>query len=125
MARKIAHGSRDPHSAIALLAEPGKLVGFLLLADASAIDRAPSESDCIFSGIPYESSLLSHPLCSFVQEAKHVEFRCTIQRDVRAVVVKLTPSPSATVEIHLGSDGKGHWTVIDRDVCHSGICELA
>jgi hypothetical protein len=112
-------------STIALLAEPGKLVGFLLLADASAIDRAPSESDCIFSGIPNESTLLSHPLCGFVEEIKHVELRCTIERDAHAVIVKMTPSPTATVEIHLSSDRKGQWTVTNRGVRHSGICELA
>jgi hypothetical protein len=39
--------------------------------------------------------------------------------------VKLTPSSTATVEIHLGVDGKGRWILTNQGVRHSGICELA
>jgi hypothetical protein len=72
-------------STIALLADPGKLVGFLLLADAGAIEHVPSDG----------------------------------------LIVKLVPSPAAAVEIHLGAHSKGHWTMTNRGVRHSGICELA
>lgn len=111
--------------AIALLVEPGKLVGFLLLANPGAIARAPSESDCIFTGAPSDPSLLSHPLCAFVQEIKNSELLCTVEKCTDGVIVKVSPSSSATVELNFDSNGKGHWMVINAGTRHSGICEFA
>jgi hypothetical protein len=110
---------------IALLVEPGKLVGFLLIANPDAIARAPSESDCLFTGVPRDPSLLSHPLSAFVQEIKNSEYHCTVEKWTDKVIVKVSPTSSATVELTFDSNGKGHWMVINAGTRHSGICEFA
>ena len=113
-------------STIALLVAPGKLVGFLLLANASAISDAPSVSDCIFTGVPTETSLYSHELGTFVQEMKNTEYQCSIEKDGTNIVIKVTTSTDSVVLLTVKSDGVGKWHIEQKGKSSvEGICELA
>lgn len=112
-------------SAIALLVEPGELVGFLLLGNPAAIASAPSDSDCIFTGVPSDPSLLSHPLGAFVQEVKNSEFHCMIEESTEGVIVKVTPTTGISVELNFSTGGSGQWVVTTENGRHSGFCEFA
>ena len=113
-------------SAIALLVTPGKLVGFLLLANPAAFSEAPSESDCIFTGVPTDSSLLAHELCAFVQENKNTEYYCSVEKNGSDLVLKVTLNVDSVVLLTVRLDGTGKW-YIERKGKRSieGICELA
>jgi hypothetical protein len=110
-------------SAIALLIEQGKLVGFLLLANPAALATVPSNSDCLLSGVPSATSL--HPLGAFVQSHKHNEFQCHIERQGELLVLVANPSSGSELRIELTATGTGRWKVTTDGQLNEGLCELA
>lgn len=111
---------------IALLAAPGKLVGFLLLAGSGSLHDGAPERGCIFSGVPSAAELLDHELGSFVQENKNTEFQCRIARDGESFRVTVPVSGKTSVVLQVPSDGLGSW-YIQRGSGQSirGVCEVA
>ena len=112
-------------SAIALLVAPGQLVGFLLLANSSALSSAPSQSDCLLTGIPTEVALLSHPLGEFVQSHKNTEFVCNIEKHDSGLKIIAKPSPEVDLSVDLRENGAGSWQVSKGSTRVVGVCELA
>ncbi|MCX9157288.1 hypothetical protein OPU71_14260 [Niveibacterium sp. 24ML] len=112
-------------SAIALLTEPGKLVGFLLLANPTALASAPSSSDCILSGVPTAPSLFEHPLGAFVQSHKNTEFLCHIEKRGERLVLVGRPSVENVLTVEVEPTGTGRWKASTNGEQHEGFCELA
>src|SRR6218665_2694411 len=103
-----------PMSAIALLTEPGSLVGFLLLANPAAISQAPAQTDCVLTGTPTTPVLLSHPLSTFIQANKNVEFVCTISRIGDAINIHGKLIGGEKIQLEIKSQGSGSWSIIQK-----------
>lgn len=112
-------------SAIALLTEPGSLVGFLLLANPAAISQAPTQTDCLLTGIPTSAALLAHPLGAFIQDNKNVEFVCTVSRTGDATNIQGNLNGGEQIQIKIMSLGSGSWSVTQKAGTQTGYCELA
>jgi len=111
---------------IALLAAPGKLLGFLLLAGNGSLSEGPSQRDCIFTGVPSAVALLDHELGSFIQKNKNTEFQCRIIHDGESFKVTVPVSRNTTVLLQVPSFGFGSWHVQQGNAeSTKGVCELA
>lgn len=60
-------------SAIMLQNENQDMLGFLMIADDSALS-SNKESDCILTGVPQNGNLYDTPLCQIIQNHKNVEY---------------------------------------------------
>lgn len=113
-------------STITLLVAPGKLLGFLMLANTSAMSQAPTITGCTFTGVPTEAALLSKELSAFVQEMESTKLQCAIEKEGTHYLVKVKPSANSVLLLTIKADGVGEWHMEhEGKVSVQGICEMA
>jgi hypothetical protein len=107
--------------AIALLTDNRKLLGFLLVAQDDPL-LPGMQYDCVLTGFPRNADLYGTPLCTVIQEHKHIEFvLCTSEQHL---AIDLTDGWE--IRLSLADDGAGPWSAQHTDgTLLTGQCEIA
>ncbi len=108
---------------ITLMIEPKQVIGFLLLANPAAGIEAAALSDGIFTGLPRDPELLSHPLSRFIQSIKNIEQDCRIEKAMDCVEIHINPTAGCTVCVTIDNTGAGSWRLTSAAEQHQGYCE--
>ena len=108
--------------AVILQTERDELLGFLLLAGSESIEAGPDRREFVFTGVPKESSLMTHPLSDFIQTHKNIEYLVSVKVSSPNLHLLALIDEHNSFELVLPIDGTGKWSVTINGTAHTGRC---